>query len=89
MNQNPIVNVELSSFFNMQSALFIVAMFEYVVDIVGHCSHSVESFFYSRRGEFVVVIEVYGAWIKAIETSVGGEFVGSGVCSIMGKFCER
>ena len=39
--------------------------------------------------EFVVVIKVYGAWIKAIETSIGGEFVGSGGCGIIGKFCQR
>ena len=48
---------------------------EDVVDVVVHRSHSVEPFFCSGGEEFVVVIEVYGVWIKAIETSVGGEFV--------------
>ena len=67
----------------------MVDTFEVVVDMVVHGSHSVEPFFCGRRGEFVVVINVYGAYMKAIETSVGGEFVGSGGCSIMGKFCER
>ena len=62
---------------------------EDVVDVVVHGSHSVELFFCGWRGEFVVVIEVYGAWIKAIETSIRGEFVGSGGCSIIGKFCKR
>ena len=57
-----------------------------VVDMVVHCSSSVKPFFCGRGGEFVVVIEVYGAWIKAIETSAGGEFVGSSGRSIRGKF---
>ena len=59
------------------------------VDVVVHCSHSIKPFFCSGAEEFVVVIEVYGVWIKAIETSVGGEFVGRGGSSIVGKFCER
>ena len=62
---------------------------EHVVDMVVYCSYSVETFICGRRGDFVVVIEVYSTWIKAIETSVSGEFVGSGGCSIVGKFCER
>ena len=69
--------------------MFMVDTFEDVVDMVVYRSHSIEPFFCGRRGQFVVVIEVYGAWIKAIETSVGGEFVGSGGCSIIGKFCKR
>ena len=67
----------------------MVDIFEDVVDMVMYCSHSVEPFFCGGRGEFVVVIEVYGAWIKAIDTSIRGEFVGSGDCGIVGKFCER
>ena len=67
----------------------MVDVFEDVMDMVVYCSHSVQTFFCSGGGEFVVVIEVYGAWIKAIETSVRGEFVGSGGCSIIGKFCKR
>ena len=54
-----------------------------------HCSHSIEPFFCSRRGGFVVIIEVYSAWIKAIETSVWEEFVSSGGCGIISKFCKR
>ena len=73
----------------MQGASFIVDALEDIVDMVVHYSHSVELFFCGGGGEFVVVIEVYGAYINAIETSVGGEFVGSGGCSIIGKFCER
>ena len=89
IDQNPIVNVELSHFFNMQGASFIVDALEDVVDMVVHCSYSVELFFCGRRGEFVVVIEVYGACIEAIETSVREEFVGPGGCGIVGQFCER
>ena len=89
INQNPIVDVELASIFNIQGSSFMVVTLENVVDMVVHYSHSVEPFFCSGGGEFVVVIEVYGAWIKAIETSVGGECVGRGGCSIIGKLWER
>ena len=71
----------------MKVASFVVDSFEDVVDVVMHCSHSVKPFFCSER-EFVVVIEVYGLWIKAIETSIWGEFVGHSGCSIVGIFCE-
>ena len=61
INQNPIINVELFSFFNMSGTSFVVDSFEDVVDVVVHSSHSIEQFFCSGRGEFVVVIKVYGA----------------------------
>ena len=67
----------------------MVEALEDVMDMVVQYSHSVEPFFCSGEGEFVVVIEVYGAWIKAMETSVVGEFVSSGGCGIIGKFCKR
>ena len=51
----------------------MVDALEDVVDMVVYCSHSVEPFSCGWRGEFVVVIEVYGAWIKAMETSIRGE----------------
>ena len=89
VNQDPIGYIEVSSFFNMKVASFVVHSFEYIVHMFIHCSHSVEPFFCGGGGEFVVVIEVYGAWIKAIETSIRGEFVGSGGCGIIGKFCKR
>ena len=73
----------------MQGASFMLDAFEDVVDMVVYCSHSIKPFFYGGGGEFVVVIEVYGAWITALETSVGGEFVGRGGCSIVGTFGER
>ena len=67
----------------------MVDMHEDVVDMVVHCSHSVEPFFCSWGEEFVVVVEAYGARIKAIENSVAVEFLGSGGCSVIGKFCKR
>ena len=73
----------------MQGATFIVDALEDLVDVVVQCSHSVEPFFCGWRGEFAVIIEVYGAWIKAIETSVRGELVATGGCGIIGKFCKR
>ena len=73
----------------MQGASFMVDALEDVMDVVVHYSHSVEPFFYGGRVEFVAVIELYGGWIKAIETSIRGEFVGSGGCGIIGKFCKR
>ena len=36
MNENPIIDVELSCFFNMQGALFMVDLLEDVVDMVVH-----------------------------------------------------
>ena len=59
------------------------------MDVVVHCSDSIKAFFCGRGGEFIVVLTVYVAWIKATETSIRGEFVGSGACGIIGKFCER
>ena len=67
----------------------MVDMLEDVMDVFVHCSHSIKPFFCSGAEEFVVVIEVYGVWIKAIETSAQGEFVGSGGCGIINKFCKR
>ena len=89
IDQDPIVNVELSRFFHIKGVWFIVAVFEYGMNMVLHCSHSFQPFFCGRRGEFVVVIEVYGVCIKAIVGSVWGEIVGSGGCWMVGKFCER
>ena len=70
INLDPIINIEVSSVFNMKVASFVVHSFEDVVDVVMHYSHSVEAFFCNRGGEFVVVNEVYDACIKATETSV-------------------
>ena len=81
--------MEVSSYFNMKVASCVVDWFEDAMDVFMNCSHSVELFFYSATGEFIVVIEVHGTWIKAIENSVGGEFVRSGGYSTIGKFRRR
>ena len=65
INQDPIVNIELSSSFNMKSSSFMVDAFEHVMDVVVQCSYSVEAFFCGCRAVFLVVIKVCGAWIKA------------------------
>ena len=67
----------------------MVDILEDVVDMVVYYCYSVEAFFCSGRAEFVFIIKAYSVWIKAIETSVGGKFVGSGGCTIIGKFCKR
>ena len=54
----------------MKGAAFVVNAFEYFVDVVVHCSYSVEPLFCTRREELVGVIDMYGAWIKAMEASV-------------------
>ena len=83
------MNVEMASFLNMQGTSFVVDSFEDVVDIVVHYSHSIQPFFCGRGGDFVVIVEKYGQWIKDIETSIWREFVGRGGCGIVGKFCGR
>ena len=89
MNQDPIINVALSSFFNTKSTSFVGDVLENVIDIIMYCSQSVEPFFNSRRGEFIVVIKLYDAWIEFIETSVLREFLGSSGCGVIGKFNLR
>ena len=54
----------------MNGASFMVDTFDDIVDVLVQYSHSMLLFFCARRGEFVVVIKVYGACIKAIETTV-------------------
>ena len=54
----------------MQSTSFVVDLFEDVKVVVLHYSHPIKPFFCGMGGEFVVIVKVCGAWIKAIETSV-------------------
>ena len=89
MDQDPIVNIKQLSFFNMKGTLFVVDSFENVIDMVMYYSHSIKLFLYSKRGECVVVVEVYNAWIKDMETSMWGEFISSTGCGIIDKFCKR
>ena len=81
--------MEVYGFLNIKAASFVVDTFEDVVDKVVHSSHSVEPLSHSGRGEFVVGIETCSLWIKAIENSICGEFVGSGGCSVVDTICKR
>ena len=89
INQHPIVDAEVSPYFNMKGASFIVNTFKNVINVVVYCCHSLKPFFCTNREEFVVIIVAYSAWIKPTETSVRGEFMNSSSCGIMGKFCKR
>ena len=89
MNQNPIIYIELPSFVKMKGASFMLDTLEDVMDMVAHCSHTIETFCCGARGEFAVIIEVYGAWIKAIETLVGGDYVSGGGSGVVGNFSKR
>ena len=60
-----------------------------IVDVVVHFSHSIEAFFCGRVGECIVITMVHSSCIAVIETSIGGELVGSGGCVIIGKLYER
>lgn len=73
----------------MKGPSLVADAFENVVYVVVLCSHSAEVFFCSRRGEFVVVIKVYGACIEAIVPSAWGEVMCSSSCDIIGTFCQR
>ena len=56
VNQDSIVDIEVSGFFNVKDACFVVYLFEDVVDVVVYCTYSVEPFFYSGEGEFIGVV---------------------------------
>ena len=60
MNQDPIVNVELSSFLNICGTSVVVESSEDVVDVVVYCSYFMKSCFCGRGVGFVVVIDVHG-----------------------------
>jgi len=50
----------------MNSTSFDVDLLEAVVDLVVDCCHSVQPFFGSRGGEFIVIVEVNGVRVPAI-----------------------
>ena len=39
----------------------MIDLFKDVVDVIVHYSYSIEPFFYSGGGEFIVIVEVYSA----------------------------
>ena len=65
-------------FCNIKLASFVIDSFNNIKDVIVHHSYSVQPFFCSRREEVLVVDEVHDACIKPVETSIWGEFVGSG-----------
>ena len=77
VNQDPIVNCELTSFFNIKGTSFLVNVLEDIVNMVMHDRCRVEPFFCRGRDEFVVVIKINGTGMEAIEISMWGEFVSS------------
>ena len=83
------MNIEVCVYNNINSALVVVDLFKDMMDVVVYYSHSIMRFFCGRRQEFLVVVQVYDAWNKVVEISPSGEFISTGCCSIVGKFCER
>lgn len=63
------INIELFSFFHIRCTLCIVDVFEDIIEVVVHCSHSVDPFFCSSGTQFVVVGKEHIAYIKTTETS--------------------
>ena len=86
INQNPIIDVEVSGFLNMKGPSFMVDSFADILDVVVYYIHFIEPFFYNAVGEVIVVIMVYGVWIEGIKTSVEAECVASGSCIIIVEF---
>ena len=89
MNQDPIVNIKLSRFLNMKGSLSVVDLLKDIVDVVVHYSHFIKPFFFCRRGDLLVVVEVHGAQVEVIETSVWAGFVDSSACGIIRRFYEK
>ena len=73
----------------MKGTWFVANSFNYIVDVVVHCSSSVVPLFCCRGVEFVVVIKVHGAQIKATETSMQEGFIDCCGCGIAGNICDR
>ena len=73
----------------MDGSAFLVDGFEGGVNLVIHYRHSVQPLFTGGGGEVIVIIEVYCAWVEAIQASVVGVTMGGGRCYIVGKFGKR
>ena len=89
VQQDPIVDLESPSFFNIKYASFVVEGLVDVMNVVVQCSHTVKALFCGGRVKFAVVMQVNAVGIEDIETSIWEEFVGSGSCSMVGKFCQQ
>ena len=73
----------------MNGTALLVDTIDSVMALVMHCSLLVLAFFSGGGAEFVVVIEVYCAWVKAIQPSVGRVSMGGGRCCVVAKFSKR
>ena len=58
VNQNRIVIVKVADNFNMKYAAFVADVYEDVMDVVVHYSHSVKLFFCGAKEDFIVIIQV-------------------------------
>ena len=57
--------------------------------MIVYCCHVVKPFLSGRRGEFVVIREVYSARVKVIQAVIGRVLVGGCVGSIISKLGKR
>jgi len=66
VNQDPVVNSKLACLFDVNSTSFDVDLLKGVVDLVVDGCDSVQPFFGSRGGEFIVIVEMNGGRVPAI-----------------------
>jgi hypothetical protein len=85
VDQYPIINGKFPGIFNVDGASLNVYLLEGMVDLVMYGSHSIEPFFGSGRGEFIVIIEMDGIGVPAIEAAVRGVLVGRMRGHVVGK----
>jgi len=71
------------------STSLVVDLLEGIVNLVVYCCHAVEPFLGGRRGEFMVIREVYSVRVKAIQATVGRVLVGGCGGSIVSKLSKR
>jgi len=59
------------------------------MNLIVYCCYAVKLFFGGRRGEFMVIREVYSARVKAIQAVVRRVLVGRCGSSIVSKLGKR
>ena len=69
--------------------MYVGDSFEYILNVVVHCSYLVKPFFCGGKVEFAGIVNKHSAWIKGIEASVYVEFVDSSGCGVVGKDSKR
>jgi len=73
----------------MYSTSFVVDLLVSIVNLIVYCCHAVKPFLGGRRGEFVVIREVYSARVKAVQAAVVRVLVGGCGGSIVSKLGTR